>query len=277
MARYSNFSEAERAYYNDIKGAARLSAEEEKALFRAAHAGNERAKEKIAASYELLVKSLAAKFCWGELEFLDCAQEGRIGLLTAIDKFDSRRGLHFSTYAYYWIKQAIFRAQNEQGRAIRLPEHRAEEVSQLERAEYELRKPGGRTPSAAELVIYLNWNAEKLAAVRKDLNLCRMASLEAPAGEGAALGDFLPDERTLDPAAETEKNMAIDAVDAALDAELSARDREIVKARYGFLDGTEYTLQELGQMHGISHESARQIIKAAKKSLEQGSLEGWAA
>jgi RNA polymerase primary sigma factor len=270
-----NHSYAERAYYNDIKDAGLLTPEEEKALFKKMKAGDRRARDKIVLANQRLVISIAAKYLRGRMEFLDLVQEGQVGLIKALEKFDCRKGWRFSTYATRWITQTVIRACKNQGRNIRLPEHRIGDVCRLEKAELELTQIGGKAPSIAELALYLSWPAEKVSSVGMDRY--NTASLEAPSGEdGGEFGDFIADRRTLDPAAQTEKNECMEAAYAALDADFSPLEGDVFRARHGLLDGEEHTYMELGAMFGMSHESARQIEKSVQRRL-QDELSDWAA
>lgn len=224
------------------------------------------ARKKLARSNLRWVISLASRFQGLGMSFKDLIQEGNVGLMRAVDRFDPDKGAKFSTYATWWIRQAIRRALPDQGRTIRVPIHANEERLQLEKVKNRLTKELGREPSQQELAKELDWSEEKVGGI---LNIPEVSlSLDEPVGEekDSYLGEFIEDENSPHPSEETAKIMAGVQLREVVNL-LPLREAEVLELRYGLKDGIFRTLEEVGRQLGVTRERARQIESQALRKL----------
>ncbi|WP_245863238.1 sigma-70 family RNA polymerase sigma factor [Candidatus Viridilinea mediisalina] len=223
------------------------------------------ARQQLAHANLRLVVSIARRYQHRGLELLDLIQEGNLGLLRAIDKFEPQRGHKFSTYATWWIKQAISRALADQSRLVRLPVHLSETLNRVQKAHRQLTQSLGREPNDSELAHHLEMSEEKLRELRRIAQ--DPVSLATPVGAEAdsTLGDLIPDPNTLDTDGTVTNAMLRDHLTLALD-QLTERERRVIDLRHGISDGTPRTLEDIGQTFGVTRERVRQIeVKALKK------------
>ncbi len=244
-----------------------LTADQEKELARRVEAGDAAAKERMVNSNLRLVVSIARRYRSSELSLLDLIQEGTLGLIRAVEKFDWRRGFRFSTYATLWIQQAIQRALANQSRTIRLPVHVVEHQQRVSRAERQLLARTFQDPSVAEIAQEARLPEERVAMVR-DLPRA-VTSLDRPVGDddGATLGELVaaPDE---EPLAELDVSLRNDALEQAL-AELPERDAQVLRLRFGLGDAEPQTLGDIAKTLGVSRERVRQIQAEALRRLAE--------
>jgi RNA polymerase primary sigma factor len=259
-----------RVYLKEIATVRLLTKEDEIALAAAIEAGDKSAANRMVEANLRLVVSIAKKYMGRGLPFLDLIQEGNLGLIRAVHKFDHRRGYKFSTYAHWWIRQAITRALADQSRTIRLPVNKAADVSRLTRVSLRLAQELGREPDNAEIAEELDTTQESVAEL---IRVSRPAiSLEAPSGgeDGWALADRIEDGGAFDPFEATRTTLLRVALEAVL-ATLDARERRVIQLRYGLIDSQEHTREEIGQRVGVTRERIRQIEASALRKLRDPS------
>lgn len=243
-----------------------LSAEAEVALAKRIEQGDETARTKLIECNLRLVASIAKRYSGRGMTFSDLMQEGNIGLCRAVDKFDWRKGYKFSTYATWWIKQAISRAIADQGRTIRMPVHMVETVNRLNRCTRRLLQETGQEPTFAEIAREMKMTEGK---VRDILQLVQEpVSLESPIGEeeDSRLGDFVPDDAAIDPETAAIRTMTRIKLEEVLDT-LTPREKRVIQLRFGFVDGRQWTLEEVGQEFNVTRERIRQIEAKALRKL----------
>ena len=260
-----------RLYLREIGKIPLLNAEEELALAQKVVAGDKKAKDKMAEANMRLVVSIAKRYSGRGLDFLDLIQEGNTGLLRAVEKFDPDKGFKFSTYATWWIRQAITRAIADQARTIRIPVHMVETINKLLRTQRRMTQELNREPTIEELAKELEMEPEKVEYVMKikqDIH-----SLDAGVGrdgedEDSVLGDFIEDEDAASPEDAAAGQLLKEQVQDILSS-LTEREQKIVKMRFGLEDGKNHTLEEVGQEFSVTRERIRQIEAKALAKLRK--------
>jgi RNA polymerase primary sigma factor len=256
-----------RLYLRSIGRVQLLTAEREVALAQRIERGDLVAKQEMVEANLRLVVSIAKGYLGRGLSFLDLIQEGSLGLIRAVEKFDYRRGYKFSTYATWWIRQAVTRAIADKGRTIRIPVHMVEKLNKVVHVERQLVQELGREPSAEEIARELECSARE---VRDILRMAQQpVSLEKPVGEEeeSELGDFVEDEAAVSPFERASETLRRENVRRALDA-LPAREREVIEMRFGLKGTRPYTLEEVGRAFNVTRERIRQIENHTLKKLE---------
>ena len=252
-------------YLQDIGKIPLLTREEEVELAQRIERGDADARAHLITANLRLVVSIAKKYMGRGLSILDLIQEGNLGLMKAVEKFDYRKGYKFSTYATWWIRQAVTRAIADQSRTIRIPVHMIETVRELQRVKKEHQQDHGESPTQESLAAELAMPVEKIKQVESVSQYTN--SLERPLGEDGedSLGDFIEDDKALSPTKETYKMFMSEELDKAL-KQLGDREQQIIKLRYGLEDGHPRTLKDVARVFNITRERVRQIeIKALEK------------
>ncbi len=259
-----------RMYLKEIGQIKLLTMEEELELADRILAGDEEAKTILAEANLRLVVSIAKRYVGRGMLFLDLIQEGNIGLMKAVEKFDVSKGYKFSTYATWWIRQAITRAIADQARTIRVPVHMVETINKLARIQRQLTLELNREPSEEELAKKMNVSVEKIRDIYKISQ--EPVSLETPIGEedDSHLGDFIKDERNMSPEEYATHEMLKDEISDVL-LTLTEREEKVIRLRFGLEDGKSRTLEEVGQMFGVTRERIRQIEAKALRKLRHPS------
>lgn len=247
-----------RMYLNEIGRVNLLTAEEEVSLAKRIEKGDLSAKQHLAESNLRLVVSIAKRYIGRGLSFLDLMQEGNLGLLRAVEKFDYRKGFKFSTYATWWIRQAITRAIADQARTIRIPVHMVETINKLRYTQRRLQQELGRDPLPEEIGVEMGLDLKKVNYIMKISQ--DIVSLEAPVGteEDSKLSDFIEDEKMMSPFEITHQELIKENIAELLEY-LSAREQKIIKMRFGLEDGIPHTLEEVGRHFNVTRERIRQI------------------
>ena len=259
-----------RMYLKEIGQIKLLSAEEEVELAKRVSEGDQEAKNKLTEANLRLVVSLAKKYSGRGLHILDLIQEGNTGLIRAVDKFDWTKGNKFSTYATWWIRQAITRAIADQARTIRVPVHMVEVINKATRCNRKLVQELGREPTVEEIAAELNLPVEKI--IEANRTAADTLSLDTPVGdeEDTSIGSFVEDERTPGPADATSNALLAEALKEILDT-LTEREADVLRMRFGMYDGRTHTLEEVGQIFGVTRERIRQIENKAIRKLRHPS------
>lgn len=259
-----------RMYLKEIGKVSLLSAEEEIDLAKKMEAGDEAAKKKLCEANLRLVVSIAKRYVGRGMLFLDLIQEGNLGLIKAVDKFDWRKGYKFSTYATWWIRQAITRSIADQARTIRIPVHMVETINKLMRIQRQLLQEFGREATPEEIALEMDITEEKVREIIKIAQ--EPVSLETPIGEeeDSHLGDFIPDNDVPAPAEAAAFSMLKEQLIEVLDT-LTEREQKVLKLRFGLEDGRARTLEEVGKEFDVTRERIRQIEAKALRKLRHPS------
>ena len=259
-----------RMYLKEIGRIPLLSSEEEIELAKRMEMGDEEAKKKLSEANLRLTVSIAKRYSGRGMQFLDLIQEGNLGLIKAVEKFDYRKGYKFSTYATWWIRQAITRAIADQARTIRIPVHMVETINKLIRVSRQLLQELGREPTPEEIAAELDMPVER---VREILKISQEpVSLETPIGEeeDSHLGDFIQDDNVPVPAEAAAQTLLKEQLDEVLDT-LTEREQKVLRLRFGMNDGRARTLEEVGKEFDVTRERIRQIEAKALRKLRHPS------
>lgn len=259
-----------RMYLKEIGKVPLLTGEEEVELAKRMEAGDKSAKKKLCEANLRLVVSIAKRYVGRGMLFLDLIQEGNLGLIKAVEKFDYRKGYKFSTYATWWIRQAITRSIADQARTIRIPVHMVETINKLIRVSRQLLQDLGREPTPEEIAEQMDIPVEKVRDILKIAQ--EPVSLETPIGEeeDSHLGDFIPDDDAPAPAEAAAFSMLKEQLGEVLDT-LTDREQEVLRLRFGLDDGRARTLEEVGKQFNVTRERIRQIESKALRKLRHPS------
>ena len=259
-------------YLKDIGRVPLLTVEEERELAKRMSEGDASAKERLANANLRLVVSIAKRYMGRGMQFLDLIEEGNLGLLKAVEKFDYSKGFKFSTYATWWIRQAITRAIADQARTIRIPVHMVETINKQVRVSRRLLQELGREPTAAEIAKEMDVPEDKVREIQKISQ--EPVSLETPIGEeeDSHLGDFIEDETSVSPVETVNMAMLREQLNSILST-LTPREEQVIKLRYGFDDGRMRTLEEVGKAFSVTRERIRQIEAKAIRKLRRTQIQ----
>jgi RNA polymerase primary sigma factor len=256
-----------RLYLREIGKVALLTADQEVSLAKRIERGDMLAKQQMTEANLRLVVSIAKGYLGRGLSFLDLIQEGSLGLIRAVEKFDYRKGYKFSTYATWWIRQAVTRAIADKARTIRIPVHMVEKLNRVAHVERQLVQRFGREPRPEEIAAELGMTADEVREIQRMAQL--PVSLEKPIGEEeeSELGDFVPDEQAVSPFDSATMTLRREDIDRALDS-LPERERKVIELRFGLKGEQPCTLEEVGRAFGVTRERIRQIENNTLKKLE---------
>ena len=262
-----------RMYLKEIGKVPLLTADEEIELAKRMEEGDEEAKKRLSEANLRLVVSIAKRYVGRGMLFLDLIQEGNLGLIKAVEKFDYRKGYKFSTYATWWIRQAITRAIADQARTIRIPVHMVETINKLIRVQRQLLQDLGRDPTPEEIGAEMGMSPDRVREIQKISQ--EPVSLETPIGEeeDSQLGDFIEDSTAVAPPEAASDSMLREQLDQVLDG-LADRERKVIKFRFGLEDGHPRTLEEVGREFGVTRERIRQIESKTLAKLRHPSRSG---
>ena len=270
LAAEYNLDDPVRMYLKEIGQVKLLTAEEEIELAKRVSEGDKKAKDRLTEANLRLVVSIAKKYSGRGLQILDLIQEGNTGLIRAVDKFDYTKGNKFSTYATWWIRQAITRAIADQARTIRVPVHMVEVINKATRCNRKLVQELGREPTLEEIAAELNLPIEKI--IEANRTAADTLSLDMPVGdeEDTTIGSFVEDDNTPGPVDATSNAMLSEALTEILGT-LTEREADVLRMRFGMYDGRTHTLEEVGQIFGVTRERIRQIENKAIRKLRHPS------